>query len=110
MSVEIIAAWDTWKLIEEKKALLVDLRAKEDYEENHICRAVSMPYEGELEKYEVINKEQVILLYCERGNTSLFVGKYLGESGYCVYTISGGFQAYNNVNWGKKGMCKKIKH
>lgn len=110
MSVQIIAAWDTWKLIEEKEALLVDLRSKECYEESHICGAVSMPYEGEFDKYKVFDGKQVILLYCERGNTSLLVGKYLGECGYCVYTISGGFQAYKSVNWKKQKVCKGEEH
>lgn len=106
MGVQIIAAWDTWKLIEAKKAQLIDLRAEEEYEKSHIYGAVSMPYEGEVEKYEVLDENQVILLYCERGNTSLFVGKYLGECGYCVYTISGGFKAYKNVNWENRESCK----
>lgn len=108
MSVQIIAAWDTWKLIEEKKALLVDLRSKEDYEEHHIYGAVSMPYEGEFEKYKKFDEKQVILLYCERGNTSLLVGKYLGECGYSVYTISGGFKAYKNVNWKEQELGGKL--
>lgn len=101
MGVQIIAAWDTWKLIEDKNAKLVDLRSKEEYEESHIYGAVSMPYEDEVEKYKELEITQVILLYCERGNTSLFVGKCLGECGYCVYTILGGFHAYKNVNWKK---------
>ena len=36
MCVQIIAAWDTWKLIKEKQAKLIDLRPKEEYEKNHI--------------------------------------------------------------------------
>lgn len=107
MCVQIIAAWDTWKLIKEKQAKLIDLRPKEEYEKNHIFGAVSMPYEDEFEMYKELDETQTLLLYCERGNTSLFVGKYLGECGYCVYTISGGFQAYKNVDWKKEGYEKQ---
>ena len=48
MEVQVIAVWDLDKVLEDTKALLIDLREREMYEKGHIPGAISVQYEENL--------------------------------------------------------------
>lgn len=98
VKVQTIAAWDLEKKRKETKAILVDLREQEEYNSGHIPGAVWIPYEQLLKKPDIFDKSQELILYCDRGNASLMTGRILGEKGYNVYTVLGGYRAYKRMN------------
>ena len=69
------------------KALLIDLRSKESYNERHVSGAINVPYE-ELAEYtaaELIDKEQNIIFYCfcgDKGGSAFAAYDALSELGY----------------------------
>lgn len=71
------------KLIEEKDAILVDVRSTLEFQQGHINNAVSMPITTILEdivlEYE---KDTYIIVYCQSGKRSKTAAEGLIEIGY----------------------------
>ena len=85
MEVQIIAVWD----IEQKRkdgCVLIDLREFDEYEEETFYERIKLVYDA-----------PGLILYCDRGNASLLVGRRLAEQGEKIYTVSGGYYAYKRV-------------
>lgn len=77
----------------QKRAIIIDVREREDYREYHYRGAVNCPYE-EIDRWLYrFPKRRVLILYCEYGSTSLLAARKLAQAGYEVYTVVGGIQA-----------------
>lgn len=74
-------------------ALIIDLRESRDYVERHIRGAINIPYE-KLGGCCMFPMDMDLILYCERGSTSLAAAKELAHKGYRVKTVVGGIYAY----------------
>ena len=86
---------DTYSVM--RKTVLIDLREKEAYRQEHIYGAVNVPYE-ELEHYVLgVRTDTVLILYCDRGILSLRAGKKLAREGYQVAALAGGMRAYGAI-------------
>lgn len=70
-------------------AVIIDVRLPEEYKKKHIAGAINIPiYEVDNIITEIIDKEEVILLYCKTGKRSRIVKEILGNNGYKnVYTF-----------------------
>lgn len=75
-------------------SVIIDLREEVEYLKGHIPTAVNIPYE-QLDYYRYkLDKYDEILLYCDRGSSSLLAARALSKSGYKVINIYGGFHSY----------------
>ena len=76
----------------EKKKIVLDVRTLEEYEYGHIEEAILIPYD---EIYiraenEILNKDDIILVYCRSGVRSILASRDLVELGYKnVYEFGG---------------------
>ena len=43
-------------------------------------------------------RRKTLILYCERGSTSMKAARELAEAGYRVWTLVGGIQSYKGRN------------
>ena len=77
--------------------VVVDLREPREFRRRHIKGAVCIPYE-DLENRVRFLKNQTLVLYCERGGSSLMAAKNLSAKGYRVISVIGGIQAYTGRN------------
>lgn len=94
MSLQTISAKDVEKFIEKNNVKIIDIREKYEYQFGHIKNAINIPY-AELElKIDPFPYDNELVLYCERGNLSLFLGRELSKSGYNVKSLYGGICAY----------------
>ena len=75
---------------EEKDYVILDVRTKEEYYDNHIDNAINIPLD-EIEKSTVLkDKEQTIFVYCQSGRRSKEASEKLANLGYTnVYDIGG---------------------
>lgn len=81
--------------IENKNALVIDIREQTDYRSGKIKNSINIPME-ELEKnYEQIPRNKIIVLYCESGGTSILAAKELFDMGYVTRALVGGIKAYS---------------
>lgn len=77
----------------QKRAVVIDVREREDYREYHYRGAVNCPYE-EIDRWLYrFPRGRTLILYCEYGSTSLLAARRLSQEGYEVYTVVGGIRA-----------------
>lgn len=99
--------------IREKRAVLIDVREREAYLQDHYENARNCPYEEMDNWINRIPRNRVVLLYCEYGSTSLLAARQLGKIGIEAYTVVGGIHAIQEYikeqerwSWPKKeGKC-----
>lgn len=95
MEIQMIS-WETlMKNKGRRDWLLIDLREKEEYEEEHFPGAIHQDQEeleGNIEQLFKKYQPNKIVLYCDRGNISLLLARDLGEMGYPVASLGGGYR------------------
>lgn len=94
MSLITIPAKDIWRYIGEAGAVIIDLRSPREYKKGHIEGAMNIPYEENEEIRINVPKKYTLVLYCERGNVSLQIGRKLSRQGYQIVSVYGGIHAY----------------
>ena len=80
-----------------EKAIVVDVRSLEEYNEGHIPNAISVPLETIENEAEtkLKNKDDLILVYCRSGRRSREAALRLIEKGYTNVIDFGGIQDWN---------------
>ena len=93
--------YQTIRLINNEKAVVVDIRDSQSYSKGHITNAVNIPateldkHLQHLEKY----KQQPIIIVCAIGKKSAhFMDKLYKQRYKRVYIMIGGMSAWNNAN------------
>lgn len=94
MSLDFISPRDVLKYIDRGNAVVIDLRDEKAYRQGHIPGAVSVPYEEFDEEDPVLKQYEFVILCCDRGAASLFLGRKLSAAGYPVLSIAGGMKAW----------------
>ena len=78
-------------------AEIIDVRSKEEYNENHIEESINVPEYEINENFEKIvkDKNKPIVVYCASGYRSTKAYKKLKKMGYTeVYNLYGGLENY----------------
>ncbi len=86
------------KNVEEKKAVLVDVRSQEEWDEGTIEGAIFLPH-SELQKPEAMKKllerlpkDRILYTYCVVGKRSLNAAELLKKHGYDVRSLKPGYK------------------
>ena len=76
----------------EEDYIILDVRAREEYDEGHIPGATQISHEEIAEKAEEVrpDKDQLILVYCRSGRRSKIAAEALVELGYTNIKEFGG--------------------
>ncbi len=82
------------KYVNSKKALIIDVRDKKDYDRKHIENAINIPFEKLEKTYNKMPSDLTLVLYCQHGGTSLLAAKELFDLGYTVRALIGGIGSY----------------
>lgn len=90
--VKFIGPREIVDYINRKDVMIVDVREQKDYEEEHIINAINIPYVELLRKNWERKKNKILVLYCDRGNTSLKAALKLDKEGCNVITLTGGIE------------------
>lgn len=75
---------------------IVDVRSGEEYRRSHIRYAVNIPYEPG--KEWDLPGEKEIVVYCERGATSMAAVREMIRQGYRALSVAGGITEYKGRN------------
>jgi len=88
------------QLINNEKAVTVDLRETKELADGKLPGAVHIPLSqlkervGELERF----KERPLILYCARGQRSRAAGSVLGRAGFTkLFNLTGGHKAWKDA-------------
>ena len=90
MSFYILHPKDLELTRNQKKAIVVDLRERTEYQKYHFKNAVNMPYCDSESWLKYFRKGQIYILYCDYGNISLLAARKLSQRGVTAYTVIGG--------------------
>ncbi len=115
MGFQTISARELNLCVRDGRRIIIDLRSPQEYGACHIRGAVNLPYEeleqmlsaagksGRTAVYEALSRrgfptgnllKQELVLYCERGATSMAAARELAELGFRVKSVVGGIRAY----------------
>ncbi len=93
MGFDLVYASDLSRVLRESRAILVDIRMREDYAKGHWPSAYNYSY-GELEAGLVrLPANRLVVLYCEHGGSSMQLARALSKEGLKVATVVGGYEA-----------------
>jgi rhodanese-related sulfurtransferase len=85
---------------DEDKFFVIDVRTEDNWKVGHITGAINIPLKElkqEMEKV-VKNKNEKIVVYCNRGISSLIGLKELNNLGYQnVFSLKGGYNEYKKA-------------
>ncbi len=94
MDFDTVPAKELDNYINKYNTVIIDLRDKEEYLEGHVPTAIHLPYD-EIESWRYkLGKYYEIVLYCDRGSSSLLASRDLSRQGYKIVNIYGGIHAY----------------
>ena len=96
-SYKTISSTEAQQMIEDNKdALILDVRTAAEYESGHIPNAVNLSNEdiqaGKVDS--LMDKSQLIMVYCRSGNRSRQAAQKLAELGYTNVVDFGGIQSW----------------
>lgn len=75
-------------------AIMVDVRAPEQFRKGHIPMAVPLPMQRIERKQVTLPKNKTLIVYCETGGTSMKAARMLDAMGYKVINCVGGLKDY----------------
>lgn len=92
MNFAVVYPRDIERLREGKKAILIDMRSRDDYRRGHWPGAINYPEEEVADYTRVLGNKRPILLYCQHGGSSMQLARELGRLGYDVGSVVGGYE------------------
>lgn len=95
MDFQTISVYELWNMVRRSDVYLIDLRDRNEYRHFHVDGARNLPYDEMGMWKNTLPKNKKLVLYCERGSTSMLAAKRLSRMGYKVYTLVGGINALN---------------
>ena len=86
------------KMLAEKKVKLIDVRRKEDFDEEHIPEAISIPKEELKNRLSELSTDDVHVLYCynQQCHLAASAALTLAKNSYPVMELEGGFQTWKD--------------
>ena len=94
MSFETIRTNDIQNYIGKRNVIIIDLRDEEEYRAGHIPSSVNIPYEELDEHKGSLQRNCLLIFYCDRGHISLMAARDLIKDGYNIKSLYGGIRAY----------------
>jgi rhodanese-related sulfurtransferase len=77
---------------------IIDTRIPAQYEKEHIPAAKNIPHADIRTSLDSIDRDAVVVVHCNRGNTGNAVQNILKNRGFKeVFNISGGFEQYKRL-------------
>ena len=96
-----INAPDAVRLINDRDAVIVDLRPAGEFKRGHLLNAINLPFAKIEERASEIGKDKAhpVLLYCALGSMASQAALKLKKHGYTeVYPLKGGLNAWTGAN------------
>lgn len=92
---EMISSQEIDKYVMNKRALIIDVRDEKAFNKEHIENAINIPFEKLEREYNKMPRDLMLILYCERGGSSMLAAKELFDRGYVVKALIGGIRGYS---------------
>lgn len=81
-----------------KDDVLLDVRTAEERMMGKLDNSLHIPVEELRERLNELPKDKKIITYCTKGLKSYFASRILGQNGFDVKTLNGGYTLYKELN------------
>ncbi len=88
---------DIERLRREQRAIVIDIRSRDEYRLGHWQGAINYPEEETKDYTKVLSRQRPIIIYCQHGGSSMQLARLLGRNGYEVGTVVGGYEAMKKL-------------
>ena len=96
MNFTIVYPKDIENLRRQRRAILVDIRSRDAYRQEHWEGAINYPEEEQKDYTRLLQRNRFIIFYCEHGGASMQLARSLGKQGYETGTVVGGYEGMRN--------------
>ena len=97
MTFSIIYPKDIEKWRIERRAILIDVRSREEYKKSHWAGAINYPEEEIVDYTKILGRKRPIIIYCQHGGSSMQIARMLGKNGYETGSVVGGYEAMQKI-------------
>ncbi|MCE7743123.1 MAG: FAD-dependent oxidoreductase [Candidatus Heimdallarchaeota archaeon] len=101
--------WNEVEKIKSDGGLIVDVRAPDLYEAEHIEGSINVPLGQLRSRLDELSKDKTIFVYCQVGFSSYLAYRILQHNGYKVKNLTGGFNTYQISNLPPGGHVGELK-
>ena len=91
-----------WKDLLPDKALLVDVRDPDEFEEGHIAGAINLPLNELRARLGELPRDRELWLYCRVGQRGYYATRLLMQHGFKVKNLPGGYLTYDLIEAASK--------
>ncbi len=86
------------KMLDDNKVKLIDVRRNEDYIEGHIPKAISIPKDELVKKFDKLSKKDVHVVYCynQQCHLAAAAALILVKNGFPAMELEGGIDIWKN--------------
>jgi rhodanese-related sulfurtransferase len=101
MGEKRLNAQEAVRLINDRDAIIVDLRPQNEFKRGHLLNAINVPFAKLEERASEVGKDKAkpVLLYCALGSVAGQAAIRLKKLGYAeVYPLKGGLNAWTGAN------------
>lgn len=86
-----------------EKFVLIDVRARQEFEDSHIEGAINFPVADLRNRHTELKKEDAIILICSSGNRSSLGASILSQHGFKkLHNVAGGMTGYSAAGYTKR--------
>lgn len=97
-SIPEIDVEDAKQMLDAKSATFIDIRDASSYEEATIDGARNLSWQNAKDFIEDTNKDETLIVYCYRGNSSKQAVVWFQEQGFTkVFSLRGGFDGWRRT-------------
>lgn len=103
-SIKLISAGDLHDMISQNiDFILLDVRAPQEYEDNHIVGAINIPVAELRTRHRELSRDKAIVLICSSGNRSSLGASILEQRGFQnLHNVSGGMTGYGAAGYSRE--------
>jgi len=84
---EQLASFDT------ENTLLLDVRTETEFANGNLPGAINIPVDELRQRLSELDKEKLILVYCQVGLRGYIASRILSQNGFCVKNMTGGYKS-----------------
>lgn len=85
------------KIISKENIVVLDVRSKVQYNEDHIKGAINIPMSNLAIEADNLDIDKEIVVYCNSGKVSIGATLFLLDKGFNVKNLKGGFEVYKKT-------------
>ena len=100
MTFQTIYPREMEERIKKERALVLDIRTREEYSRGHWPGAQNRPYDLVDRWEKTLPGNRLLILYCEHGGSSMQLARRLGLEGYRAASVIGGYQEIRRYQQG----------